>query len=168
MKTVNRHFLSVILLLVFMVSMICCHASAEVIQYGESWQVNPQKTSIQGSGKKDSGYASLPNNYFGYSFGGGARGEWLQNTGEFTGSLSIRLYKKSSPANPIAKCEESISYSEKAKGFSSPKNTKYYTAVYDTPNLDIASSQKYMYTAQSINIPSTVKIHYLFFLYFLA
>lgn len=162
-KFIHRMFMTLLAtMLIF--SIIGSTAFAATVEYGESWQVIPGKTNITGSGQKNSGYRNPPANYLGYGFGGGARGEWLSSTGAFTGTIGIYLYKYSSPATPIAKSEKSLTYPAHVSGYSTPSNSSKYTATYAEGNLNIVTAQKYQYTAVSTNIPSSVKVYYLFFL----
>ena len=140
---------------------------AEWITYGESYQVNPQRTSIVGSGSVSSGYGSLSQDYLGYSLGGGVRAEWLANTNAFSGTVKIQLFKKTSPGLPIAEHSAAASLGANSSGAKYPTGS-YYIAGYAQPNLDIYTNMQYQYRAVSTDIPSTVRIQYLCFLYYLG
>lgn len=153
--------------LMILASVLFNCAFAENIKYGESWQVNPQKATITGTGSISSGYGSLSKNYYGYSLGGGVRAEWIKATNAFSGTVKIQLFKQSSPIIPIAQHSSPATFSAQSAGTTYQSGSNY-VAGYAEPNLDILTTQKYMYKAVSSNIPNTVKIHYLCFLYYLG
>lgn len=162
-KCIHRMFMTLFATMLTF-SIIVSTAFAETVEYGESWQVIPGKTYITGSGQKNSGYNNPPADYLGYGFGGGARGKWLSSTGAFIGTIGIYLYKYSSPANPIAKSVETRTFPAHVRDYSTPSSSSKYIATYAEGNLDIVTAQKYQYTAVSTNIPSSVRVYYLFFL----
>lgn len=166
MKKQIRYAKVLILAMLLATIFISC-AFAETIKYGESWQVNPQKATITGSGSVSSKYGSLSKDYYGYSLGGGVRAEWIEATNAFSGTVKVQIFKQSSPTIPLAEHSAPASFGAQSAGYTYPSGSNYI-AGYAKPSLDILTTQKYMYKAVSSNIPDTVKIHYLCFLYYLG
>ena len=161
----NRKLRRIQLITLVLLIVLSLFASASAnIKYGESNQVNPQKTSIKGEGTVNSGYSSLSKTYLNYSLGGGVRAESLSSTRKFSGTVKIQLFSAASPNLPIAQHSSPASFAAQTSGYTFPSGD-YYAPGYANNGLNIVKTQKYQYTAISTGIPSTVKIHYLCFLY---
>ena len=122
----NRKLRRIQLITLVLLIVLSLFASASAnIKYGESNQVNPQKTSIKGEGTVNSGYSSLSKTYLNYSLGGGVRAEWLSSTRKFSGTVKIQLFSAASPNLPIAQHSSPASFAAQTSGYTFPSGDYY-------------------------------------------
>lgn len=161
----NRYhrIIAIALVLLLTAGILSCASAANIV-FGGAGQVNPQKTSIIGSGRVMSGYGSLSRNYYGYSLGGGVRGKWLSDTNAFSGIVTIQLFRQSFPTVPLTEHSSPANFNALPAETSVPGGSEYVPG-YSDDYLNILTSERYAYSAVSYNIPNTIQIHYLCFLY---